>query len=161
MIMLLDDPSPLVRGALSDVFASAQKAPPIVVHALAADQTDVALPILSRSPLLNDEDLVDLFATGDAEAQVAIAGRALLSRPLAAAIAEVGPAQACLALLENADADIAPFSIDRIVERFGHLSPIRDNLVGRADLPMAARQTLLAKLSQTLAGYVSAALAWL
>ena len=37
MIMLLDDPSPLVRGALSDVFASAQKAPPIVVHALAAD----------------------------------------------------------------------------------------------------------------------------
>ncbi len=66
MIMLLDDPSPLVRGALSDVFASAQKAPPIVVHALAADQTDVALPILSRSPLLNDEDLVDLFATGDA-----------------------------------------------------------------------------------------------
>src|SRR5471032_2418091 len=27
MIMLLDDPSPLVRRALSDVFASAQKAP--------------------------------------------------------------------------------------------------------------------------------------
>ena len=156
MIMLLDDPSPLVRGALSEVFASAQKAPPIVVHALAADQTDVALPILSRSPLLNDEDLVDLFATGDAEAQVAIAGLALLSRPLAAAIAEVGPAQACLALLENVDADIAAFSIDRIVDRFGHLSPIRENLVGRADLPMAARQTLLAKLSQTLAGYVSA-----
>ncbi|HEY0302701.1 MAG TPA: DUF2336 domain-containing protein, partial [Rhizomicrobium sp.] len=44
---------------------------------------------------------------------------------------------------------------DRVVERFGHLSPIRENLVGRADLPMAARQTLLAKLSQTLAGYVS------
>jgi uncharacterized protein (DUF2336 family) len=156
MIMLLDDPSPLVRGALSEVFASAQKAPPIVVHALAADQPDVALPLLARSPLLNDEDLVDLFATGHADAQIAIAGRALLSRPLAAAIAEVGPAQACLALLENADADIAPFSIDRIVERFGHLSPIRENLVGRADLPMATRQALLAKLSQTLAGFVSA-----
>jgi uncharacterized protein (DUF2336 family) len=155
MIMLLDDPSPLVRGALADVFASAQKAPPIVVRALAADQPDVALPLLARSPLLNDEDLVDLFATGHPDAQIAIAGRPLLSRPLAAAIAEVGPAQACLALLENADADIAPFSIDRIVERFGHLSPIRENLVGRADLPMATRQALLAKLSQTLAGFVS------
>ncbi len=156
MIMLLDDPSPLVRGALSQVFASSQKAPPVVVHALAADQPDVALPILSRSPLLSDEDLVDLFATGHPDAQVAIAGRALLSRPLAAAIAEVGPAESCLALIENPDADIATFSIDRIVERHGHLSAIRETLIGRPDLPMATRQALLAKLSQTLAGFVSA-----
>ncbi len=156
MIMLLDDPSPLVRRAMADVFASSQKAPPVVVHALAADQPDVALPLLERSPLLSDEDLVDLFATGPLDAQFAIAGRALLSRPLAAAIAEVGPAQICLALLENPQADIAPFSIDRIVERFGHLSAIRENLVSRADLPMATRQALLAKLSQTLAGFVTA-----
>jgi uncharacterized protein (DUF2336 family) len=156
MIMLLDDPSPLVRGALAQVFASSQKAPPVVVHALAADQPDVALPIVSRSPLLSDEDLVDLFAAGHPDAQIAIAGRALLSRPLAAAIAEVGPAEACLALLENPDADIATFSIDRVVERFGHLSAIRETLIGRSDLPMATRQALLAKLSQTLAGFVSA-----
>src|SRR5690349_13879643 len=60
MIMLLDDPSPLVRRTLADVFASAQKAPKIVVHALANDQTDVALPILARSPLLFENDLVDI-----------------------------------------------------------------------------------------------------
>jgi uncharacterized protein (DUF2336 family) len=156
MIMLLDDSSSLVRGALAQVFASSQKAPPVVVHALAADQPDVALPILSRSPLLSDEDLVDLFATGHPDAQIAIAGRALLSRPLAAAIAEVGPAESCLALIENPDADIATFSIDRIVERHGHLSAIRETLIGRPDLPMATRQALLAKLSQTLAGFVSA-----
>ena len=156
MIMLLDDPSPLVRRALSDVFASAQKAPPVVVHALAADQPDVAIPVLSRSPLLSDEDLVDLFATASTDAQVAIASRALLSSPLAAAIAEVGSAQACLTLLENPDASIAIFSVDRIVERFGHLSAIREILMDRDDLPMATRQALLAKLSQTLAGFVTA-----
>lgn len=156
MIMLLDDPSPLVRGALSQVFASAQKAPPVVVHALAADQPDVAIPVLSRSPLLSDEDLVDLFATASTDAQVAIASRALLSSPLAAAIAEVGSAQACLTLLENPDASIAIFSVDRIVERFGHLSAIREILMDRDDLPMATRQALLAKLSQTLAGFVTA-----
>jgi len=156
MIMLLDDPSPLVRGALAQVFASAQKAPPVVVHALAADQPDVAIPVLTRSPLLSDEDLVDLFATAPADSQMAIASRAMLSRPVAAAIAEVGSAQACLALLENPDADIALFSIDRIIERFGHLSAIRENLIARHDLPMASRQALLAKLSQTLAGFVTA-----
>lgn len=156
MIMLLDDPSPLVRGALAQVFASAQKAPPIVVHALAADQPEVALPVLSRSPLLSDEDLVDLFATAQPDSQVAIASRVLLSSPVAAAIAEVGCAQACLALLENPDADIALFSLDRIIERFGHLAAIRENLIARHDLPMASRQALLAKLSRTLAGFVSA-----
>ncbi len=156
MIMLLDDPSPLVRRALAEVFASAQKAPRVVVHALAADQPEIAIPVLSRSPLLMEGDLVDLIATAHLEAQVAIATRVMLSRPLAAAIAEVGCAQACLALLENPDADIAQFSIDRMVERFGHLASIRENLLTRADLPMTTRQALLSKLSQTLAGFVAA-----
>ena len=69
MIMMLDDPSPLVRRALAEVFASAEKAPEIVVHALAADQPDVALPVLAQSPLLLDDDLVDLIATGQADAK--------------------------------------------------------------------------------------------
>ena len=155
MIMMLDDPSPLVRRAMSDVFASSQKAPPVVVNALAADQIDVALPILSRSPLLLEDDLVDLIATGQPETQTAIAGRVLLSAPLVAAISEVGSAEACLTLLENPDAEIALFSINRIVERFGHLSAIRENLVARDDLPMTTRQALLSKLSQTLAGFVT------
>jgi uncharacterized protein (DUF2336 family) len=155
MIMLLDDPSPLVRRALAEVFASSQKAPRVVVHALAADQPDIAMPLLSRSPLLLEDDLVDLIATGQPEAQTAIAGRAMLPRSLAAAIAEVGSAQACLALLENSDADIALFSIDRVIERFGHLAAIREPLLARVDLPMATRQALLSKLSQTLAGFVA------
>jgi uncharacterized protein (DUF2336 family) len=156
MIMLLDDPSPLVRRALSEVFASAQKAPRVVVNALANDQPEVAGPVLARSPLLLEDDLVDLVATGHPEVQVAIATRPMLSRSLAAAIAEVGVAQACLALVENPDAEIALFSIGRMVERFGHLAPIRENLLARDDLPMPTRQALLSKLSQTLAGFVTA-----
>ncbi|MGA7307598.1 MAG: DUF2336 domain-containing protein [Pseudolabrys sp.] len=156
MIMLLDDPSPLVRRAMAEAFASAEKAPQIVVHALAADQSDVALPVLARSPLLLEDDLVDLIATGHPDVQIAIAGRPQLPRTLAAAVAEVGVAEACLALLENLDSDIAPFSMDRIIERFGHLAPIRENLLAREDLPIAMRQALLSKLSQTLAGFVAA-----
>src|SRR6185312_9725833 len=80
MIMLLDDPSPLVRRALAEVFASAQKAPRVVVHALAADQVEVATHVLARSPLLLEDDLIDLIATGHPEAQVAIATRPMLPR---------------------------------------------------------------------------------
>ena len=152
MIMLLDDSSPLVRRAL----ASDENAPRVVVHALASDQPDVALPVLTCSPLLLEDDLVDLIATGPADVQVAIASRAFLPRSLAAAIAEVAGPEACLELLENPDADIAPFSMDRIIDRFGHHAPIREAMLARDDLSMAMRQALLSKLSQTLAGFVTA-----
>lgn len=156
MIMLLDDPSPRVRRAMADVFASSEQAPRVIVHALANDRPEVALPLLECSPLLEADELVDLIATAEPEAQVAIASRELLPRSLAAAIAEVGLAEACLALLENPAAVVPAFSVRRIIERFGHLAPIRENLLERDDLPMPMRQALLSKLSQTLAIFVSA-----
>ena len=85
--------------------------------------------------------------------QSAIASRAALPRSVAAAVAEVGSAEACLVLLNNRDADIAPFSLDRIVERYGHLGAIREPLAARADLSVDARQTLVAKIGESLAGY--------
>ena len=156
MLMLLDDPSPLVRRAMAEAFASSEKAPPVVVHSLAADQPDVAAAVLQRSPLFVDADLVDMVATAAPEVQAAIASRHALPRAVAAAIAEVGSAEACLVLIENEEADIAPFSLDRIVARFGHLGAIREVLLGRDDLSAPTRQALVAKLSTTLAGFVAA-----
>jgi uncharacterized protein (DUF2336 family) len=80
----------------------------------------------------------------------------MLQRSVAAAIAEVGTAESCLELIENPDADIAPFSIDRIVARYGHLAAIRESLLAQDDLPVGTRQALVAKLSQTLADFVTA-----
>jgi uncharacterized protein (DUF2336 family) len=48
-----------------------------------------------------------------------------------------------------------PFSLDRIVARFGHLAAIREVLLGREDLPAATRQALVVKLSETLAEFVT------
>ena len=155
MIMLLDDPSPLVRQALASVFAASQEAPPTIVHALASDQPDVASSLLERSPLFLDADLVDAVATGDPARQVAVAGRPGLPPSVSAAIAEVGCAESCLVVLENSDAELVSFSLDRIVERHGHLAVIRDVLLARDDLAAPTRQALVAKLSQTLADFVT------
>jgi uncharacterized protein (DUF2336 family) len=155
MLMLLDDPSPLVRRALADTLAASPSAPPAIVLALAADQPQIAAPVLALSPLFIDADLVDAVATGVGAVQTAIASRAALPRSVAAAIAEVGTAESCLVLVENGDADIAPFSIDRIAERHGHLAAIREPLLAREDIAPATRLTLVAKLSETLAGFVA------
>lgn len=156
LLMLLDDPSPLVRRAMADVFAHSYEAPAAIVQALALDQPSVALPILEHSPLLIDADLVDVVATAGSEVQCAIARRLNLPAPVGAAIAEVGSAAAALELIENAYAELAPFSWDRIVERHGHLAAIRESMLELEDLPAATRVALVAKLSDTLAQFVVA-----
>src|SRR5262245_50614072 len=102
-----------------------------------------------------DVELVDLVATCDSALQAAIAAQAPLGRAVAAAIAEDGSAEACLIAIENPFADVAPSSIARIVDRFGHLGAIREALFARPDLPLAARQSLVQQLSSALADFVA------
>ena len=156
LLMLLDDTSPLVRQAMAEVFARSAEAPAAIVQALSLDQPSVALPVLEHSPLLIDADLVDIVAIGNCETQCAIARRINLPASVGAAIAEVGTAAAALELIENAHAELAPFSWDRIVERHGHLSAIRESMLVLEDLPAATRAALVAKLSETLAQFVVA-----
>jgi uncharacterized protein (DUF2336 family) len=129
LIMLLDDPSPVVRAELARALAFSEQAPPAVILGLAADQPEVASWVIEHSPLLLDTDLVDAVATGGVQTQSAIANRNDLPRSVSAAIAEVGAAEACLILVENATAQIASFSFDRIVARFGHLGAVREAML--------------------------------
>jgi uncharacterized protein (DUF2336 family) len=156
LLMLLDDASPLVRQAMAEVFARSNEAPAAIVQALSLDQPSVALPVLEHSPLLIDADLVDIVATANSELQCAVARRINLPASVCAAIAEVGTPEAALELIENAYAELAPFSWDRIVERHGHLAAIRESMLVLEDLPAATRVALVAKLSDTLAQFVVA-----
>src|ERR1700710_1235592 len=156
LLMMLDDASPLVRQAMAEVFARSLEAPAAIVQALSLDQASVALPILEHSPLLIDADLVDIVATGNCEMQCAIARRVNLPASVCAAIAEVGSAAAALELIENAYAELAAFSWDRIVERHGHLAAIRESMLVLEDVPAATRVALVAKLSDMLAQFVVA-----
>src|ERR1700732_1077192 len=156
LLMLRDDASPLVRQAMAEVFARSAEAPAAIVQALSLDQPSVALAVLEHSPLLIDADLVDIIATGHCETQCAIARRINLPASVCAAIAEVGTPAAALELIENAYAELPPFSWDRIVERHGHLAAIRESMLVLEDLPAATRVALVAKLSDTLAQFVVA-----
>lgn len=156
MLMLLDDVSPLVRRALAEVLAGSDKAPPAVVHSLAADQIDIAAIVLGRSPLFVDTDLIERITTVPEALHEAIAARPMLQRAVCATLAETGSAMTCLILLENPQADIAQASFERIAERHGNYPLIRGTLLGRADLPATTRHTLVAKVSATLVDFITA-----
>ena len=157
---LLDDPAPSVRKAMSESFASAAEAPIAVVVALANDQSDVATPVLSRSPLLGDGELIDCAAIGDAFAQAAIALRPSVSAAVAAAIAEVAAREPLIALAVNPGADIPEFSMRRMVERYGFDGELREALLSRQALPPSVRSDLVAATASALSHFVVGC-AWL
>ncbi len=56
-----------------------------------------------------------MVGEGDGWRQTAIASRDVVPAPVAAAIAEVGEANACLTLIENDGSDVPGFALGRIV----------------------------------------------
>jgi uncharacterized protein (DUF2336 family) len=154
LMSLLDDPSPLVRRALADNFASAADAPRALVAALACDQSDIAGPILSRSPLLTEAELIDCAAIGDAFAQSAIALRARVPAGVAAALAEIGVREAAISLAVNPGAELPEFSMLRMIERFGDDGEMREALLARPSLPGAVRNELVRAAAASLTAFV-------
>jgi uncharacterized protein (DUF2336 family) len=155
MTVLLDDPSPMVRRSLADALASSHEAPHNVIIALANDQPEIAEFVAARSPLLSDAELVDLCAGAHERVQSAIASRINLSRAVAGAIAEVGGPTACLTLIENFTVEFPQLSLARIAERHGHLAAVREGLLAHDGITVEIRQSLVAKLSETLARFVA------
>lgn len=160
MTFLLDDPSPKVRHSLIEALADCPAAPRGIIVALAEDQSEIAYVAISRSPVLTDEDLVDIAARGTAETRALIAARTTVSCSVAAAIAEIGGEEEVLVLLENRGAMLLRQSLRRIASRLGHLAVVRDRLLARVDLPSDARYSLAEKLGEALAasGLVQAAI---
>ncbi|GLK81197.1 DUF2336 domain-containing protein [Methylopila turkensis] len=155
LMRILDDPSLAVRCAVAEVLAAAPEVATPLVLALAFDAPDVAEPVLARSPLLTDVELVDLVAQGGVRQQVAIARRARVSAPLCAAIAEVACADACAALLANAGARPPRSAVERIAGRHGAHGGVRDALLGRGDASPAVRQALMRSVAGALQLFVT------
>lgn len=150
LVCVLDDPNPDVRHALARSLAREETAPRHLVRSLAFDQPKVAAPVLLRSPVLSDYDLVELIGEGDARCQLLIARREHVSAAVAAALIEVADMRICLALINNPGAAIVSSSFVRIAERFGSVSEIRAAMLARSDLPVQVRQGLTQALCDAL-----------
>ena len=152
LALLLEDPSPKVRLALAEGLAVVEHAPRGIVLALAADQIEVAGRIIALSPVLADNDLIEIVASGRSSLQQFVAFRRPLSVSVAAALAEVGETDAVADMLDNPHVSIARVSLRRISERFGDDPEIRGRLFDRPDLPCDVRQALVERLGAALAG---------
>ncbi|MCP4380949.1 MAG: DUF2336 domain-containing protein [Hyphomicrobiales bacterium] len=142
MVFVLNDSAPEVRFALADALAAGLEAPRRVILALAADRPEIAVRVLSRSPIFADVELVNVVAAAAEMYQVAVASRPRLSNAVTTAIAEFSGRPACMTSVRNEGAQIDESGLGRLVERFGDDPGMREALLQRPDLPQDIRRTL-------------------
>jgi len=150
--ILVEDQLPRVRRILAEELKQAEAAPKDVIDRLARDrELTVAAPILQYSPLLSDQDLLDIINSAPVQgALTAIARRGSVSEPVADRIVAAEDVPAVAALLGNASAQIREETLDRIVER----APT----VGHWHEPLVLRRQLPARLIKRVAGFVTSSL---
>jgi len=116
---LAHDQAVRVRRILSETLKDIAHAPPEVIWRLARDvELVVCAPVLEHSPLLTDDDLVEIIASPQVKGALsAIAKRRGLSENVTDAISDSDDTDAIGVMLGNASAQIREETLDRIIDR--------------------------------------------
>lgn len=148
---LARDTLPRVRQALAEEIKTLDCVPSRIIKEMARDIECVAAPILEYSPLLSDNELIEIIATAQAGyALLAIARRRPLRAGVAEAIATALDVPAVAELLLNSGATIRHQTLDKIAQHAEKVIDWQEPLVMRNDL---SQRTV-----RRLAGFVSRAL---
>jgi uncharacterized protein (DUF2336 family) len=154
---LARDQQARIRQTIAESLKELTDAPIHVVRELARDAVPaVSAPVLQFSPLLTDEDLLDIIASGPAQgALAAIARRARVGASVSDALVErtlddKAEAPVVTALLDNPSAQIREETLDLILDAAPHREAWHRPLVRRPHLPFAA--------IRRLAGFVASSL---
>lgn len=133
-----------IRQILAEALKDLPNAPYAVINRLARDvELSVCGPVLQCSPILTEEDLLDIIMSGPvAGAMSAIASRRTVSASLADAIARSADEAAVTALLANPSAQIREETLDRILDEAPKHEPWHGPLVRRPKLPARAVERL-------------------
>lgn len=123
------------RAELSERFADLSNAPHAFIKKLAADVIDVAGPVLRRSGVLSDTDLVEIVRAQGPDHQVAVAERPVVSETVSAALVNHADDRALVSLARNTGAEISRHSMEQFVARSEHSEVLHEPLLSRADLP--------------------------
>lgn len=126
-----------VRAALAQAIADLPQVSRETVLALARDtEFEVADPIIRLSPILEDDDLLDLIAFPAAEfTRASVAGRPKISERVTDSIAATGDVNAVRALLYNDTAHISDATLENIAEQSRDSPTWQEALAHRRHVP--------------------------
>ena len=125
-----------VRAQLATRFASASDAPRQLICQLANDQSEVASPVLTQSPVLTDDDLIQIIRTRGQDHMRAVSKREHVAEAVSDAIVEHGDDATLQALLSNDGAKLSRAASEVAVDRAKLNADLHEVTVSRAGLPL-------------------------
>jgi uncharacterized protein (DUF2336 family) len=138
------------RQELAERFADSPLAPSGLVLQLAQDAIEVAAPILSRSSVLSEDDLVSIAEKGEQSHLRAISRRTEVSERVSGKIVEHGDDDTVASLIENDGAKLSRETFETVVERAETSTTLQAPIVKREDTP----NDLLADMMMTVGNHL-------
>jgi uncharacterized protein (DUF2336 family) len=139
-----------IRQRLAERLADAAWAPSALINILALDEIEIARPIIARSPVLQDHDLIRLLVQATLEHQIEVARRPRLAASVVEAILARGEPAVLTALASNDSAELSNEGLSRLVERAREVVALRS--------PLARHPRLSTDLAEQLYLWVGRAL---
>jgi len=149
LTMLARDEAVRVRQVISETLKDVVNAPPDIIRALARDlEIVVAGPILEFSPVLTNNDLLDIIQNNPIEGALdRISQRAAVDGEISDAIVAADNEGAIALLLQNDGAQIREETLDKVID----MAPD----VERWHVPLACRPSLPPRAASRVARFVA------
>jgi len=139
-----------IRQRLAKTLADVAWAPHDLIELLARDKIEIARPVLAKSPVLTDADLIRLLLEASVEHRIEVARRPALAADVAAAIVDQAEPDVVTALANNTTAQVRDHDLSRMVNLSERVASLR--------APMARHPGLNTELAALLYGWVGEAL---
>ncbi len=141
-----------VRQILSDTLKDVADAPPELIRRLARDvELVVAGPVLEFSPVLTDEDLLEIIKSSPVKGALgAISRRATVKENVVDAVAAGSDEEAIADLLANRGAQVREQTLDKLVERAKDIELWHEPLAYRPKLSQGAAKRIAILVADNL-----------
>ena len=144
-----------IRIALAERLADDTTAPNDLIILLADDAIEVARPIILRSPLLTDADMLHLIVECGVGHQEAVAARPNIGESVTEALAKCAAESVLVTLVRNVTAKISPATYEVLVDKSRQMVGLQEPIVQRNDLPPVLATRMCDWVSSALRTYIS------
>jgi len=141
------DTAAMVRRALAVTLKNSPNLPREIALKLIRDVDSIAVPILANSPVLGDEDLIEVLKSKAAAKMMAVSKRAYVGGDLVKAIIRYGDSRVVASVAANDGADIGAELGTKMLEIYRDDDLIQESFMARRELPPLVIEKLLTLVS--------------
>jgi len=141
------DAAAMVRRALAVTLKNSPNLPRDIAKKLIRDVDSVAVPVLSSSPVLTDDDLLEILRSKAAAKMLAITKRPAITGGLVKAIVRYGDSRIVASVAANDGADISADIGALMLEQYHDNDLIKESFIARRDLPPTLIEKLITMVS--------------